>query len=178
MIRRKVHRALRGAGCPALACAAGWDGCQYRKASTLVLTRTRAFASRLRPCPRDPDCRARAIDGDTIVVGGIHVRLKGLDAPEIEHPGQPEPEPGGPEAAAFVHQLVDGRTAVCELTQERTHGRRVGFCSVGGQDVGEAVIRAGLVRACPRYSRRYVDLEQPAAAKLPQHGYCEPRRCR
>ena len=119
--------------------------------------------------------RARAIDGDTIVVGGVHVRLKGVDAPEIVHPGQPEPEPGGPEAAAFVHQLVDGRTAICELTQERTHGRRVGFCSVGGQDVGEAVIRTGLVRACPRYSRRYVDLEQPAAAKLPQHSYCEPR---
>ena len=116
--------------------------------------------------------RARAIDGDTIVVAGMHVRLKGVDAPEIKHPGQPEPERGKPEAAAFVHRLVDGRTAVCELTQECTHGRRVGYCEVDGQDVAAAVIGAGLARACPRYSRRYVDMEQPVAARLPQHQYC------
>jgi endonuclease YncB( thermonuclease family) len=32
--------------------------------------------------------RARVIDGDTIVVGGVHVRLQGVAAPEVAHPGQ------------------------------------------------------------------------------------------
>ena len=89
--------------------------------------------------------RAHTIDGDTVVVAGIHVRLQGVAAPEIEHPGQPEPEPGGPEAAAFMTKLVEGQTLVCELTGERARGRPVGVCRLRGQDVGAAVIAAGLL---------------------------------
>ena len=45
-----------------------------------------------------------------------------------------------------------GRRAddVCDLTRERTHGRRVGWCYLDGQDVAEALVRAGLARDCPR----------------------------
>jgi endonuclease YncB( thermonuclease family) len=42
--------------------------------------------------------RAHVIDGDTIVVGDVHVRLQGVAAPEVAHPGQPQAEPGAPEA--------------------------------------------------------------------------------
>ena len=38
------------------------------------------------------------IDGDTIVVGGVHVRLEGMAAPAVGHPGSPPDEPDGPEA--------------------------------------------------------------------------------
>ena len=38
--------------------------------------------------------RAHVLDGDTIVVSGIHVRLKGVAAPEVAHFG----EPGNPVA--------------------------------------------------------------------------------
>ena len=31
--------------------------------------------------------RARVVDGDTLAVGGIRVRLEGVAAPEIAHPG-------------------------------------------------------------------------------------------
>jgi len=67
--------------------------------------------------------RTRVIDGDPIVVGGVHVRLQGVAAPEVAHPGQPDDEPGGPEARALMQELVEGRTVVCELTGERTRGR-------------------------------------------------------
>src|SRR3954451_2887454 len=81
----------------------------------------------------------RAIDGDTLAVGGVHVRLKGVAAPELAHPGlHIAEEPGGPAAAAFVRGLVDGREVACDLTGERTHGRRVGICYREGQDVGQA----------------------------------------
>jgi endonuclease YncB( thermonuclease family) len=33
--------------------------------------------------------RAHVLEGDTIVVSGIHVRLKGMTAPEVAHVGQP-----------------------------------------------------------------------------------------
>jgi endonuclease YncB( thermonuclease family) len=71
--------------------------------------------------------RAHVLDGDTIAVGGVHVRLKGVAAPEVAHFGDPS-EPGGEEAKRFMVGLVEGETVVCDLTQERTHGRRVGWC--------------------------------------------------
>jgi micrococcal nuclease len=120
--------------------------------------------------------RARVIDGDPIVVGGVHVRLQGVAAPEVAHPGQPDDEPGGPEARAFMQELVEGRTVVCALTGERTRGRRVGTCMVDGHDIGGKLIEAGLARDCPRYSHgRYAALEPEVARQLPLPGYCTPR---
>jgi micrococcal nuclease len=122
--------------------------------------------------------RTRVIDGDTIAVGGVTVRLKGIAAPEMPR-GSSTGEPGGHEATAFMEQIAGGRTAVCELTRERTWGRRVGYCSVGGTDLGEAIVRAGLARDCPRYSGgRYGAVEAAEARALPFPGYCTNRQDR
>ena len=72
--------------------------------------------------------------------------------------------------------LVEGETVVCDLTQERTHSRRVGWCYRDGQDVAEALIRAGLARDYPRFSSgRYEAVEPASAHDLPRPGYCRPR---
>src|SRR4051794_1481739 len=119
--------------------------------------------------------RAHVLDGDTIVVDGIHVRLKGVAAPEVPHFGHPG-EPGGEASKAFLVDLIEGHTVVCDLTQERTHGRRVGWCYRDGRDIAGELIGAGLARDCPRYSGgRYEAVERPAAASLPFPGYCRPR---
>ena len=116
--------------------------------------------------------RAHVLDGDTIVVDGIPVRLKGVAAPEVAHFGDPG-EPGGEEAKAFMVRLIEGQAVVCDLTQERTHGRRVGWCYRDGEDVAEALVRAGLARDCPRFSGgRYADVEPAEALALPFPGYC------
>ena len=66
-------------------------------------------------------------------------------------------------------------TVMCDLTR-RTHGRRVGWCYIDGQDVAEALIRAGLARDCPRFSGgQYAAAETPAARELPCPSYCRPR---
>ena len=77
--------------------------------------------------------------------GGVAVRLKGLVAPEVAQGGDPG-EPGGIAAKAFMVELVDGETVVCDLTQERTHGWRVGWCYLDGQEIAEALVKAGLAR--------------------------------
>ena len=93
----------------------------------------------------------------------------------MAHGGDPG-EPGGTEAKAFMVELVEGQTVVCDLTQERTHGRRVGWCYLDGEDVAEALVRAGLARDCPRFSGgQYAAVEQPAARGLPFPGYCRPK---
>jgi micrococcal nuclease len=111
---------------------------------------------------------ARVVDGDTLDVAGVRVRLKGVATPELRK--------GGDKVRAFVARLVEGRTVVCELTGERTRGRRVGFCYRDGRDIGAEVIGAGLARDCPRYSqRRYAGVERPEAGGLPFPPYCRPR---
>ena len=68
------------------------------------------------------------------------------------------------------------QTVVCDLTQERTHGRRVGWCYLDGQDIAEALVRAGLARDCPRFSGgRYADVEPAGARELPFPTYCGRR---
>jgi endonuclease YncB( thermonuclease family) len=94
---------------------------------------------------------ARVVDGHTLDVAGVRVRLKGVAAPEVAHAGDPG-ERGGEAAKAFMVELAEGRTVVCELTGERSRGRRVGYCSRDGRDLGAEVIAAGLARDCPRFS--------------------------
>jgi endonuclease YncB( thermonuclease family) len=104
---------------------------------------------------RSEALRGRAqqvLDGDSITVEGVHVRLQGVAAPELDHAGIGiEQETGGIGAAAFFGRLVEGQVVVCDLTGERTHGREVGICSREGRDTGAALIEAGLSRDCPQF---------------------------
>lgn len=113
---------------------------------------------------------AVVIDGDTLDVGGVRVRLNGVAAPERS-------EPGGAEATAAMVRIIGARPVRCVLTGEKTHGREVGICYVNERDVGGALIAAGYARDCARYSSgRYATVEPPAARSLPLPDYCLPRR--
>ena len=72
----------------------------------------------------------RVIDGDTMVIGmpdrtEEHLRLIGVDAPEMGAP----PEPCGLEAAAYAAKILEGRTAFLEVDVEPRdrHGRLLGY---------------------------------------------------
>jgi endonuclease YncB( thermonuclease family) len=109
---------------------------------------------------------ARVIDGDTVVVGGIHIRLKGVDAPELSNPDGIE--------AKLKMQEIAGTWLTCRVTGEKTYNREVGWCdNASGQDIGAEIILAGRALACPHYDRRYVRLEQPeAVGRLHRAPYC------
>ncbi len=116
---------------------------------------------------------AHVVDGDTVHLKAsgkiVKVRLQGVAAPERH-------ETGGAEATRFLRQLAQGRELSCQLDGTRSKDRVVGTCFVDGQDIGAAVIAAGLARDCARFSGgRYRALERPAAAHLPYPSYCVPR---
>jgi micrococcal nuclease len=97
----------------------------------------------------------RVIDADTLVVNGISVRLKGVDAMER---GTPE----GDGATATMRALVrEGETVTCSVTGEKTHRREVGHCvrDDDGLDLNRAIVAAGVALGCPRYDPRYVEAE-------------------
>jgi micrococcal nuclease len=80
------------------------------------------------------------IDGDTIVVdsnlGPRTVRLIGIDAPEMRHPERGR-EPFGPEASAFVHELLPPGTMVWVETDAAivdAYGRMLAYLYVPDVD--------------------------------------------
>lgn len=98
-------------------------------------------------------------DGDTIEVDAIPIRLNGVSAPEMN-------EPLGSQSKAFMVDLVLNKPVRCGLNGDRTHYRFVGIFYLDGQDIGEAVIEAGLALDCRRYSDgRYQKTETPEAPK-------------
>lgn len=109
--------------------------------------------------------------GDEIVVGTRHVRLQGIAAP-------PRRMPFGGDATAFLGLLVLEKVVTCDLTGETTRGREVGSCFLDGIDIARVIVREGLARDCPRFSRgRYAQDEQNAKPTGLSEVYPLPAYC-
>ena len=93
----------------------------------------------------------RVIDGDTIVLTNTNtrVRLNGVDAPEVVHPGYEHDDDFGPEARAEMRSIIGDAIVRCELNGERSHERLVGVCFLPDRtDIGAEIIRRGLALDC------------------------------
>jgi micrococcal nuclease len=94
----------------------------------------------------------RVIDGDTIEAEvdskPEDVRLIGIDTPETVKPGTPV-QCFGPQASAFTHGLLEGRTVHLVLGVERrdVYGRLLAYVRLGGRLVNAALVRRGLARS-------------------------------
>jgi endonuclease YncB( thermonuclease family) len=85
-------------------------------------------------------------DGDTFrFKSGIRIRLFGVDTPEKSQKCEAKGAcyPCGQEATKFVQNFIGKSELVCELTGDKTFDRYVASCSVGGKDLGEALIANG-----------------------------------
>ncbi|MDE0373739.1 MAG: thermonuclease family protein [Rhodospirillales bacterium] len=105
---------------------------------------------------------ARVLDGDTIEIGTVRVRLWGVDAPEgrQECLAQGRPWPCGQQAAQALAERIDGRRVACE--ERDRDGRIVAVCLHHGQDINAWLVRVGWALAFRRYSKAYVREESEA----------------
>lgn len=98
----------------------------------------------------------RAVDGDTIACANlhVHVRLLGIDAPELPghcRPGR-ECTPGdGPASTRTLAALLAGGTVVVTGTGHDRYGRLLARVKVAGVDASCHQLAAG--SAVRRYSR-------------------------
>jgi endonuclease YncB( thermonuclease family) len=100
---------------------------------------------------------ARVVDGDTVVVAGTTVRLKGVDAAE-------RGTKLGDAARQIMVDIIGNSELTCRLTGEKTWRREVGYCfTAAGIDINRAIIERGAALACARYTVRYLPFEQAAA---------------
>jgi micrococcal nuclease len=104
-------------------------------------------------------------DGDTITVlrdrAPVKIRLDGVDCPEG---GQDF----GQRARQFTSGLVFGKTVTVDVHDVDRYGRLVARVSVGGVDVGTALVTAGLAWHYKQYSRDPV-LAQAEVTARAQH---------
>lgn len=123
------------------------------------LALTPVFAS-----AQDISGSARAMDGDSLDMAGIVVRLHGVDAPELNQTCAREGQSWacGKEASAKLAQLVNGAELQCEQRDVDDYDRIVARCTARQVDLGQAMVEAGLAVALPQFSDRYLGAEARA----------------
>lgn len=135
-------------------------------AATILLTAP-ALADQQRHPPY-PDVLtgfARVVDGDTLVIDSVRVRLEGIDAPESD---QTCGRSGGgtwdcgSAASGELRRLIAGSAVTCANAGVDKYGRMLGHCRTGAIDLNAQMVRGGYAWAFVRYSRAYVADEQSA----------------
>ena len=95
----------------------------------------------------------RVIDGDSIVVGGVEIRIYGIDAPEYRQVCMRSGRPWmcGITATQTMRSLVAGREVSCRAREQDRYGRTVAICHAGALDLGAAMVKGGYAVAYGAY---------------------------
>ena len=110
--------------------------------------------------------RASVIDGDTLAIHGIRIRMQGIDAPESSQTCERNGKPYrcGQQAANFLDGLIASRPVRCEEETKDKYRRSVSRCFVGGTDLNREMVANGWAVAYHQYSTLYVSDEDEAKA--------------
>ena len=102
------------------------------------------------------------VDGDTMRLNGIKIRLWGVNAPETD-------AYGGDRATDELQEQALLKKLSCVIRDRDKYGRIVAQCFRNKQDIGAAIIRSGWARDYPRYSKGYY-LKDEATARYEHRG--------
>ena len=114
---------------------------------------------------------APVVDGDTLAIGGIRIRLEGIDAPEAGQTCRTAAAVSwrcGAEASGALGRLIQGKDVSCEPRGSDKYGRMLGICFVGDQDINAWMVRQGYAWAFVKYSTTY--MKEEAQARTGQLG--------
>lgn len=100
------------------------------------------------------------IDGDTIVINKIHIRLFGIDAPEMD-------QPYGKKAKWALVALTKGQVVTANLFEDESYDRVVAHCVLeDGTDLSEELVKQGVALDWAKFSGgAYRDMETDDARK-------------
>lgn len=133
-----------------------WDVARAQGPAPSAQVRSTGQASNTQPTPLLlKRAETRVLDGDTIVQNGVHIRLFGIDAPEL---GQTCADgwPAGQKAKGFLMVLIEGGLVVCDNRGLDKYGRTLAVCTARGTNLNQAMVRTGNALAYSQFSRAYV----------------------
>lgn len=97
----------------------------------------------------------RVIDGDSLILAGEQVRLRGIDAPELAQ----SCERGGRswscgrEARDRLRRLIERRTVTCDAAKRDQHERLLGVCKAGRQEINRWMVENGWAVSYGAYAK-------------------------
>ncbi len=124
-------------------------------------------------CPADAlevKGTARVVDGDTLNLEGLGVRLHGIDAPETAQKcrdGRGGEYACGEAAKRRLRVFAEQKIVECTGKEFDQYKRLVATCKVGDFELNRALVAEGFAWAFVQFSRDYVGVERDArAAKI------------
>ena len=129
---------------------------------TLPIRSPRSTATQTPPFGHQAVLQGRCwvIDGDTIVIDNVRLRLAGIDAPELDHPW-------GKQSKWALVQMCKGQTVTAKVRPEVSYDRVVAECYLpDGRDLAAELVRCGLALDWPKFSGgKYRHLEPSDARR-------------
>ncbi len=89
--------------------------------------------------------KARLVDGDSLFVDGVEIRLKHIDAPEGRQICRRNGRDWrcGREATTRLRTFIARRPVVCKGDEYDRHNRLLAFCSVNGREINRWMVEQG-----------------------------------
>lgn len=109
---------------------------------------------------------ARIIDGDSIRIDDVEIRLHGIDAVEWNQYCRRESFDWacGEAATKAMKQLVGSENIRCTWTERDRYERALASCYKDGADIASLMVDSGMALAYRRYAETYVPNEENAKA--------------
>lgn len=129
------------------------------------------------PLPASIAGEVQVLDADTWLVGGLRVRLDGVDAPEFAQDCGPQqqPWPCGREAIHALRRELAGKRVECALSGRDRYRRALGQCRADGEDVQAWLVREGWAVADDAYFAEEGQARQRRAGIWRDEGFTDPR---
>ena len=111
--------------------------------------------------------RARVVDGDTLDLGGLKVRIEGIDAFESGQncfDGKGREWTCGEAGRALLMKMTRGQKVTCAGDAFDQYDRLIADCFAGKVNLGAAMVESGLAVAFVKFSDTYVSQEKTARA--------------
>ena len=112
---------------------------------------------------------AKVIDGDSIKINGINIRLFGIDAFELKQSCENWSKHCGKESKRMLEEIIDRKRITCSYREKDRYGRILGICYFGVYyhddpllEINGTMVYMGRAIAYTRYSKRYLELENLA----------------
>ena len=109
---------------------------------------------------------ALIVDGDTIAISGMKVRLNGINTPERKQTCRKAGVTWkcGYEAAEILREWTYTKEVRCIGDEKDRYGKLIADCFVDGYNVNARLVYEGIALAYRRYSKKYVPEEDEAKA--------------
>lgn len=94
--------------------------------------------------------QASVIDGDTIKIDGVKIRLLGIDAPDKSK---------DPQSAFYLpaknalSDFIGQQQITCRPTGDKSYDRIVASCFLGKKDIAEYMVKIGFAVDWPKFSK-------------------------